>query len=126
MTNPVLIGIPDLMLSTRVNSAARALQIPTIATFTPHDLLAKAHGEEAQILLIDLEAEQLHPLDSIKQIRDDDHTKNITIVGFKRDVSAEDSKSAMNAGCSLVMTESSFISSLDDLLQGRIKGKLQA
>ncbi len=118
--NAVLLGIPDLLLGSKVNSVARTCGVATVATFTPHDLLSKAHGEESGLLLIDLAAEQLRPLETIRELKSDSHTKSIRVVGFLADFQPEATRSAESVGCDLVVSRSRFMEILADILSGQV------
>ncbi len=120
MTKPILVGILDLMRSTRVNSTARSLGIPAITTFTTHDLLSKAHGEEASLLILDLCEERLHPLESIAELKKDEHTKSLKIVGFLTRADEELTKRAKESGCDIVVGESQFIEALPQFISGKL------
>jgi CheY-like chemotaxis protein len=120
MTQTVLLGIPDLLLSSRVNAMARTLGIPTTATFTPHDLLSKAHGEEPRLLLIDLAADQLDPIATIRNLREDLHTTSLKIIGFLVKPEDDSKRLAEDAGCDLVISKSQFMEMLSDCLAGRV------
>jgi DNA-binding NarL/FixJ family response regulator len=120
MTQTVLLGIPDLLLSARVNAVARALGIPAVATFTPHDLLSKAHGENSVLLVIDLVAQQLDPLGSIRNLRDDIHTGSLKIIGFLPKPDEESIHAAMAAGCDLVLSKSQLLESIPEVLRGAL------
>jgi PleD family two-component response regulator len=109
-----------MLLATKVNSVARMLGIPTVSTFTPHDLLSKAHGEEASLVIIDLDEEHLHPLESVSQIKKDKHTKSIVIIGFHSKTDDIKLKTAKESGCDIVLGKSQFIESLEDILTGKI------
>jgi PleD family two-component response regulator len=120
MTQTILLGIHDLILSTKVNSVARSLGIPTITTFTPHDLLSKAHAEESALVILDLNEEQIHPIQCINEIKKDSHTQNITIVGFYSGSDSEVSKLAKESGCDFVLGNSQFFESIDTILTGKL------
>ena len=123
MTQTILVGIHDLVLSTRVNSVARSIGIPAINTFTPHDLLSKAHAEESFILVLDLNEDKLHPVESISTLKQDDHTRKISIVGFCTATDSDVAKEAKKAGCDVVIGESQFLESLEDILTGSLSRK---
>jgi CheY-like chemotaxis protein len=118
MTRSILLGIPDLLLSSRVNSVARTLGIPATATFTPHDLFSKAHGENASLLLIDLAADQLDPVASIRNLREDLHTTSLKIIGFVQKPTDPRKELAEEAGCDLVISKSQLLEALPEILQG--------
>jgi len=116
MNTTVLVGVPDLLLGSRINSVARARGAATVPTFTPHDLLSKAHGEHAWLLLIDLSAAQLQPFQTNHALKSDPHTKLLRIVAFMRQPDNTVREKAEKAGCDLVMTQDQFLDSLDDIL----------
>jgi CheY-like chemotaxis protein len=120
MRPSVLLGIPDLLLSSRVSAAARAAGVHALATFTPHDLLSKAHGEQADLLLIDLDAEQLDPIASVRSLRGDEHLSGLRIVAFLAKSSPATEREARAAGCDLVVSRARFLESLPALLSGAI------
>ena len=120
MRKTIMLGIPDLLFESKVNAQARTRGIATIPTFTPHDLLSKAHGENPELLLIDLNAGQLIPLETIHSLKQDSHTSSIKIVGFWHALDAEQQAAAENAGCDIIMSRSQFIQSLDDILSGKL------
>lgn len=120
MSTTVILGIPDLIFESRVNAIARKNGIATIPTFTPHDLLSKAHGEHPSILLIDLDAEQLAPLETIARLKNDEHTTSISIVGFIPQPDVERQQAAEAAGCQLVFSRSELLLSLDKVFAGSL------
>lgn len=120
MRTTVILGIPDLLFESRVNAIARKHGIAAIPTFTPHDLLSKAHGEQASILLIDLDAEQLAPLETITLLKNDEHTASIAIIGFIPKPDMERHKAAEAAGCQLVFSRSELLLSLDKVFAGSL------
>ena len=120
MSTTVILGIPDLLFESRVNAVARKHGIATVPTFTPHDLLSKAHGEQPAMLLIDLNAEQLDPLATIASLKEDEHTAGIAIIGFISQADAEERLAAERAGCQLVFSRAELLLSLDDVLSGKL------
>jgi hypothetical protein len=120
MRSTIILGIPDLLFESKVNAIARMRGIATIPTFTPHDLLSKAHGENPGLLLIDLNAEQLVPFETIRSLKGDTHTASIKIVGFFHAIDAEQQSAAEGAGCDIVMSRSQFMQSLDEILTGKL------
>ncbi len=120
MSTSVLIGIPDLLFSSKVNAVARQQGIPVVATFTKHDLLSKAHGETPSILILDLNADALAPLESVTAMKSDPHTRGIAVVGFQTRIDEALRTSAEEAGCDLVLSRSQFIEALPDILRGKL------
>ncbi len=111
MSAPLLLAIPDLALSSRVAAAARKCGVAAIATLTLHDLLSKAHGEEARLLLLDLGAEQFPPSDIVAALKSDEHTSTIRIVGF------HDGEGNTNAPCDVVLSRTALLQNLEALLR---------
>ncbi len=118
MTHLLLLGIPDLLISARVNRVARACGIPSIAVLTKHDLLSKAHGEEADLCILDLSAEQFSPVEAIADLRGDEHTRHITIIGVVPAFDAALATEMQRTGCTMVVSRDQLLQNLETIITG--------
>lgn len=118
MSTPLLLAIPDLAMASRINAAARKHGIASIATLSLHDLLSKAHGEEARLLILDLAAAEF-PMDTVlPALKGDEHTNAIRVVGFHSTDDSETESKARTQGCDVVLSKNALLQNLDNVVGG--------
>ena len=112
----IIAAVADLMFSSRIRAAAGASGADVRFSRTAADLLNDARALRPSLVLLDLNAAPLSPVETIARLKADAETTGIRIVGFVSHVQADVIAAARAAGVDEVMARSAFVSRLPELL----------
>ena len=107
----VLVAIPDLFFRAKVLETAKTLAIELDIARDADEVLQKVRAEKPRLVLMDLQAEALHPLETIPALQ------GIPVVGYLAHELVELREKALAAGCIEVLTKGQFSASLPALLR---------
>lgn len=105
----VIVAIPDLMFRSKVIEAANALKVDFEVVRDPDEVIRKAREEKPKLVLIDLQAAALRPLDTVKSL------EGIPVVGFLAHEQVALREQAVAAGAE-VLTKGQFAGMLPQIL----------
>ena len=106
----VIVAIPDLMFRSKVIEAANALGVTFDVVRDPDEVIRKVREEKPKLVLMDLQAQALRPLDTIKSL------DGVPVVGFLAHAEVALRDQALAAGCGEVLTKGQFAASLPQIL----------
>jgi DNA-binding NarL/FixJ family response regulator len=112
----ILAAVADVMFSSRIRAAAAASGADVRFARTPEEVLSGVRAFAPALVLIDLNAPQLAPIETIARLRADAPAGPVRIVGFVSHVQADVIAAARAAGIDEVMARSAFVSKLPELL----------
>lgn len=113
----VVVAVDDLLFASRIRAAAKGLDVPLTFARTP-DAIAESVREHAPtLLIIDLNAERMSPIDTIRRLRADPTTTGVRVVGYVAHVDTPVIAAAHAAGADHVMARSQFVAQLAALLE---------
>jgi PleD family two-component response regulator len=112
----VLAAVADLLFSSRIRAAAAAAAAEVRFARTAADVMREAESALPSLLLIDLNAAPLAPIETISRFKADPRLATVRIVGFVSHVQADVIAAARAAGIDEVMARSAFVSKLQELL----------
>lgn len=108
--------VEDLMFASRIREAARGSQA-TLETVRSGVALLEACAREAPgLVLLDLDAARLRPLDAARELRA--AAAGLPVVGFVSHVNGELARAGMESGCTRVLARGAFVQELPALLAG--------
>ena len=110
----VVAAIPDLFFSSKVLGPARRLGIEVRIAASPQALLDGA-SEGPDLVIVDLEAAAVNPLESIRSIRSM-HGGRPRLVAFANHVREDLLSAARDAGCEEVLGRGALAAGLPRLL----------
>jgi CheY-like chemotaxis protein len=106
--------LDDLFFRSKIEATARHLNVPV--RFTEAKDLAKTCGDgKCAAVLLDLSANG-NPLDGVAQLRKDEATRDLPIIGFLSHVDRDLATRAESSGVTRVMPRSEFSERLPDLI----------
>lgn len=113
----VFCAVEDLMFSSKLRHAAN--QAGAVLTFvrSPESLVLAARQERPTLLILDLNADRLRPLEMVAALRQDPALANLRIVGFVSHVQADRIAAARTAGVDDVLARSAFVTQLPAILR---------
>jgi PleD family two-component response regulator len=108
--------VQDLMFLSRIREAARASGAEVRSVRDPAALLQACRDLPGAIVLVDLDAERLRPLDYAAALRAEPDLAAIAVIGFVSHVHADLARAAQAAGFTKVMARGAFVQALPSLL----------
>ena len=112
----VLAVVEDLMFTVKINEAAKRAGLHVDFVKSDKDAVARAK-ERPVLIIVDLNAGAVQPLELIAQLKQNAATKGISLLGFVSHVQGELKQQAQDAGCNMVMARSAFSQNLPLILK---------
>jgi CheY-like chemotaxis protein len=107
----VIAAIPDLLFRAKVVETAKTLSVPLQIARDADELLQQVRAEKPRLVLLDLQAQALQPLDTLVAL------EGIPVVGYLAHEKVELREQALAAGCGEVLTKGQFSASLPSILR---------
>jgi PleD family two-component response regulator len=112
----VLVAIDDLMLSSRVSTAAKAVGASIRFTRSPDAVVAAARETSPKLVILDLNSARVRPLDIVAALAADPALAGVPTLGFVSHVDTATIDAARKAGVGRVLARSAFVEQLPALL----------
>ena len=106
----------DLMFTVKIQEAAKRAGLEPVFVKSHDEALAQARQKPA-LMILDLNAAAIEPLDVIATLKENEETRTIDLVGFVSHVQADLKKAALEKGCNLVIARSAFSQNLPTILR---------
>lgn len=113
----VLAGVRDLMFRSRIEETGRQVGVEVRTRKDPTDLIATAQDHRPALILLDLDADELNPLQIISSLRREGPLSAIPIIGFHSHVDLDRKRRALEAGCTEALARSEFTRRLPELFR---------
>ena len=114
----VVCVVDDLIFSVRISTAARALGAPVFFERDPEKALAGIRDKAPSLVIFDLNAARLRPLDIIASMKADPALQTVRTLGYVSHVDSDVIASARRAGIDEVLARSAFTNRLGEILTG--------
>jgi CheY-like chemotaxis protein len=108
--------IEDLLFSIKISTAAKSLGVDLYFERSAGNVISTIREKRPALVIFDLNAARLGPIDAIAQLKSDEALKEIRTLGYVAHVDAETIASARAAGIDQVLARSAFASSLGQIL----------
>ncbi len=112
----VLCCIDDLMFSSKVTTAARGIGVPVQFVRQPADILPRVRALKPSLVIVDLAATRLRPLEAIAAINADPDLGGVRVVAYGSHVDSTGLRAATEAGADEVLARSAFSKGISELL----------
>lgn len=113
----VLAAVDDLMFSSRISTAAKAVGAPIRFTRSVQSVLDAARETTPKLVIIDLNATRLQPLEIVAALKSDPTLSAIPTLGFVSHVDTPTIEAARRAGVDRVLARSAFVEQLPEMLR---------
>ena len=107
----VIAAIPDLFFRAKVLETAKTLAVDLDIARDADELLQQVRSEKPRLVLMDLQAAALQPLDTLVAL------EGIPVIGFLAHEEVQLRDQALAAGCDEVLTKGQFSASLPSILR---------
>jgi CheY-like chemotaxis protein len=108
--------LSDLMFTVKIQEAAKRVGLEAVFVKTADDALQKAR-EQPVVVILDLNAAGIEPLDVIEKLKAGSDTNKINLIGYLSHVQADLKLAAQEKGCDVVIARSAFSHNLPALLK---------
>jgi CheY-like chemotaxis protein len=112
----ILAVVSDLFFTVKINDVAKRAGMQVEFVKEEADLLAKAQGHPA-VIILDLNINGIQPLKVIEKLKGAPETRRISLIGFVSHVQGDLKQQAHEAGCDIVMARSAFSQNLPQILK---------
>lgn len=112
----VLAAVEDLLFRGKISATAEALGVRAAFPRSPKKLLQAADESPPDLLILDLNSARYEPLKLLGELKGNDSTKRIPVVGFLSHVQKDLALAAREAGCDRVVARSAFTKDLPEIL----------
>jgi CheY-like chemotaxis protein len=112
----ILAVLEDLLFTVKINDVAKRNGLEVEFVKSEHDAIDKAKTTPLLIIL-DLNSRAVDAIKLINELKSDDSTKKISVIGYVSHVQGELKQQAHEAGCDIVMARSAFSQNLPVLLK---------
>ena len=112
----VLAVLEDLFFTVKINESAKRAGLGITFVKSEHDLFDQAKHHPA-LIIVDLNFQGVDPLNLIRKLKADEHTKRISLVGYLSHIQGELKQQAQEAGCDVVLARSAFSQNLPQILK---------
>lgn len=126
VTRRVLAATEDLLFKSKILETAAALDVDAAFPRSPKKFVDAARGSAPDLLVLDLNSRRFEPLVLLRELKSDEATKHVPVVGFLSHVQKDLAIASRKSGCDRVMARSTFTKALPKILSGDASGDLDA
>lgn len=112
----VLCVVDDLLFSVKIKTAAKALGAEVYFERAADAVLTRVRERRPALVIFDLNAGRLQPLEVIAAMKNDAELKTIPTLGYVSHVDTERIQAARRAGIDEVLARSAFVDQLGAIL----------
>jgi PleD family two-component response regulator len=112
----ILAVLEDLMFTVKINDIAKRIGLDVEFVKSDKDVLDKAK-HKPMLIIIDLNSHAVQPLKLITELKGNEDTKGISLIGYVSHVQGELKQKAHDAGCDMVLARSAFSTNLPLILK---------
>lgn len=113
----ILAVVEDLFFVVKINDAAKRSGFACEFLKSAQDVLDRASQEPPLMIIVDLNARSVKPVELIARLRAEESLKRVSIIAFVSHVEAELKNRAQSAGASMVLARSAFSTNLPQILK---------
>ena len=112
----VVAAVEDLLFRSKISETARTLGVEALFPRSPKKLMTEVQSSPPDLLVLDLNSARFEPLQLLQDLKSDDTSKGVPVVGFLSHVQKDLAVAAREFGCDRVMARSAFTRDLPDIL----------
>lgn len=118
MARRVVAAVEDLLFRSKISEIANTLGVEALFPRSPKKLLEKVHESPPDLLVLDLNSARFEPLQLLLELKSDEASRGVPVVGFLSHVQKDLAVAARESGCDRVMARSAFTRDLPEILVG--------
>ncbi len=118
MARRVVAAVEDLLFRSKISETANTLGVEALFPRSPKKLLEKVHESPPDLLVLDLNSARFEPLQLLLELKSDEASRGVPVVGFLSHVQKDLALAARESGCDRVVARSAFTRDLPEILAG--------
>ncbi len=118
MARRVVAAVEDLLFRSKISETANTLGVEALFPRSPKKLLEKVHESPPDLLVLDLNSARFEPLQLLLELKSDEASRGVPVVGFLSHVQKDLALAARESGCDRVVARSAFTRELPEILAG--------
>jgi CheY-like chemotaxis protein len=122
LTRRVVAAVEDLLFRSKIAETANTLGVEALFPRSPKKLVERIHESPPDLLVLDLNSARFEPMQLLKQLKSDEASRGVPVVGFLSHVNKDLAVAARESGCDRVMARSAFTRDLPEILTGGSHG----
>ena len=117
MTHNVIAAVDDMFFASKIRATAEALGVNIKFHRRLDSLVAAAVEQAPDLILVDLHNERLNGIELARELKANEGSRNIPLLGFFSHVQADLQRAAVEAGFDKVIPRSVFSRDLAQILE---------
>lgn len=113
----ILAAVDDLFFVVKINDAAKRSGFEVEFLKSAQEILDRARQETPALIIVDLNARSVKPVELIARLRAEESLKRVSIIAFVSHLEADLKTRAQAAGASMVLARSAFSMNLPQILK---------
>jgi CheY-like chemotaxis protein len=118
LARKVVAAVEDLLFKSKISETASTLGVEALFPRSPKKLVEKVHESPPDLLILDLNSARFEPLQLLEQLKSDEASRSVPVVGFLSHVQKDLAVAARESGCDRVVARSAFTRDLPEILAG--------
>jgi CheY-like chemotaxis protein len=114
----IVAAVEDLLFRSKISETANTLGVEALFPRSPKKLVEKVHESPPDLLVLDLNSARFEPLQLLEQLKADEASRGVPVVGFLSHVQKDLAVAARESGCDRVVARSAFTRELPEILAG--------
>jgi|SRR5918997_3854211 PleD family two-component response regulator len=112
----VVAAVEDLLFRSKISETASTLGVEALFPRGPKKLMSEIRSCPPDLLVLDLNSARFEPLKLLQDLKSDETSKDVPVVGFLSHVQKDLAVAAREFGCDRVMARSAFTRDLPQIL----------
>ena len=122
MARRVVAAVEDLLFRSKISETANTLGVEALFPRSGKKLIERIYESPPDLLVLDLNSARFKPLQLLEQLKSDEVSRGVPVVGFLSHVQKDLAVAARESGCDRVMARSAFTRDLPEILAGGSDG----
>jgi CheY-like chemotaxis protein len=118
----VVAAVEDLLFRSKISETANTLGVEALFPRSGKKLIERIYESPPDLLVLDLNSARFNPLQLLEQLKSDEVSRGVPVVGFLSHVQKDLAVAARESGCDRVMARSAFTRDLPEILAGGSDG----
>jgi CheY-like chemotaxis protein len=118
MSRHIIAVVDDLFFAAKIRGTAEQVGVPIIFSRTIEAVVEKTTANAPALIICDLNSQRIDPFELAANLKQNQQTASIPLLGFFSHVQVELQRKAIASGFDRVVPRSVFASSLVEILKG--------
>jgi len=120
VSKEIIIFVEDIFFTAKIRQAARVVSGNVRFVRDVHGLERRLSGPAPSVVIMDLGAETLRPMEMLRRMKEHPEWKTARIVAYSSHSRAELMEEANQLGAEMVLPKSSFTQKLPEIMQAAV------